>query len=394
MGEIREVKVSDLLFWLENFRFGEAKSQKEALENLRTTKNFKGLVDSIKKYGFQANELLTVSPISKQPGKYLVYDGNRRLAAVKQISEIETLQVWVEEDTEALRAILNRAHSSGDPAGHLGWTAVQQARRDRSLFDKAIKTDLSDNAVALNIIEIATGESLGIYFPITTFVRVLLGYSEFKNKFGINKNGTKIEKKENIKSIVKDIGDKKINSRNINTRENITQYIDNLLAGMSQEDRCRLRDDNETEEEISEEEEQSPTRLLKPSQLRKLRHLIKNQAFIKEMEQAPIGKYPHLLFFALRAILDTLRNILDDPDKKHPKAFNVAGGDKYFGKDEEHYRGKIRILIERLGAHAHDVRNQASTIELNNNRDHFEALIDRMIEKYEKNPPKSKRDKK
>ena len=102
MGEIREVKVSDLLFWLENFRFREAKSQEQASENLCRTKNFDALVDSIKKYGFQANELLTVSPSPKQAGKYCVYDGNRRLAAVKQIPEIETLQVWFEEDTEAL----------------------------------------------------------------------------------------------------------------------------------------------------------------------------------------------------------------------------------------------------------------------------------------------------
>ena len=155
-----------------------------------------------------------------------------------------------------------------------------------------------------------------------------------------------------------------------------------------------MKDDNDDEEGIRDEEEGNPTRLLVPSQLEKLRVLIKNRYFIRELEQAPINKYPHLLFFALRAILDTLGNILENPRNPRPESLNASVATSYLGEHQKKHTEKVKYLIDKLAAHAHDARKQSSMTEINNNRDQFQLLIENMIKEYEKKKLKSKRDKK
>ena len=384
MGEIREVKVSDLLFWLENFRFGEAKSQEEAFANLCATNRFKHLVDSIKKYKFQASELLTVSPDNENPGKYVVYDGNRRLAALKQFPEIKKIPVNVEEDPDALEAILSRAHNGSDPAGHLRWTAVQKARRDKLLYDKEGGDNLSKRAIALNIIESATGKEWEGDFPISTFVR-LFDYPDFFDKFGIEKDGTKVKKTNEIKMIIKDINDDTVNSRILNEKEDRIKYINSLFDEKSKAKWQDLLNDIKPKKKDKKKEGKNRKGLLKEQQLDELKALIKNPSFINELERASTNRYPHLLFFALRAILDTLENIKNGQESQSPDTLSANNAMGYIDEHEKKYRSKVKALIERLATHAHDVRNKSSENDLDNSRILFEKLIKNMIKEIKNN---------
>ena len=389
MGKSKIVKVSDLLFWLDNFRFEKAESQDDAFEKLRKTDNFKALVDSIKEHDLQGNETLTVSPDDEESGKYRVYDGNRRLAAIKENSSIETIRVWVEDKPSAkLEAILSRAHISGDPAGQLKWTPVQQARRDKLLFNEKIKSNLSGNAVALNIIEKATGEELANNFPITTFDR-LFRDPEFCSKFEIDSNRMIVGKKDEIKKVIRDINDKKINSRSLNTKSSRLKYIDSLFDKKAQKSLS-----NGSEHKGKKQKDSDQIHLLGQPQLDELEALIENPYFIKELKRARIDKYPHLLFFSLRAILDTLENILHNPRNPRPGALSADDAEKYLHQHEKNYKNKVWHLVDNLAAHAHDVRKQSTKGELKNNRPHFEILIERMIKKIKEKQSTSDEDKK
>lgn len=379
MGKIVKVPVSNLMFWLENFRFGEAVDQRDALKKLKSTKNFDALVSSIEKYGFQYNNLLTVSPDKQNQEKYLVYDGNRRLAAVKQIPTIKDLSVYVETDRAALNAILDREHNSSAKAGRLRWTSVQQARRQKALHSQDLTKVLSTNAICLNIIETSTGESLDSNFPLTTFSRLYESYKGFNTKLDIRNDGEHVGKTDEIKKMANDIEQSKINSRNINTTENINQYMKALLSGKSQEERTNLTDDNSSEEEVESEEEQHPTRLFRPTMLDKLKPHIKNQEFMYELGRAPINRYPHLLFLGLRCVLDTLHNI-NKNTLVSPKSLSSNDIEKYIQQNHNLHRKKISSLLDKLAEHSHNARKKSTKAELDNARPHIEVLIDNITD--------------
>lgn len=238
MGQIIAVDVSELKLWLENYRFGSVENEEDALKKLAETRNFNALVASIRKHGFQLNNLLTVSKDKTEDEKYLVYAGNRRLAAVRQCAEVQTLQVYEENDTEALNAILAREHRN-DPAGRLGWTSVQQARWEISRYNQKLIENLPQNATCLQMLEKAQGKALDSDFPLTTFERIYES-SDFSEKFSISEDGVTINENEQIIAIIEDITAKKINSRNLNRANSVSEYLKRLFEGKSQDERTGL----------------------------------------------------------------------------------------------------------------------------------------------------------
>ena len=367
MGEIIEVDVNKLEFWLENYRFGVAESQADAQQKLVKTKRFHNLQASIRQFGFQANNLLTVSINREKAGFYLVYDGNRRLAAVKTIPNIETLQVYEENDRQALNAIIAREHRNV-PEGQLRWTAVQQARWEKALYTQQLKNTLADNAICLDILEQVKNEVLDSGFPLTTFERL---YSEsFLSKFNIDiqSDPISIGKKSEVVEIYRDISDQAINSRNLNTSDNIETYLTRLLNGESQEDRTNLVDDNDDADSTSDAEEENPTRLFRPSELEILKQCIRNPDLIRELERAPINRYPHLLTLATRAVLDTLKNI-DQNNQANPESFNK--GDCQCYMQDRVLRVMIRKaerLVDTLCEYSHDLRKKSTNSSIDNAR--------------------------
>ncbi len=376
MGKIITVNVGKLEFWLENYRFGEAKNQKDALRKLENTQHFDALVESIKTHGFQYNNLLTVSKDQTNPDRYLVYDGNRRLAAVKQIHKINTLRVYIESDRKALNAILVREHSNA-PDGRLRWTYVQQARWEKALYEQGFVESITDRARCLDILEAAQDGRLDSAFPLSTFERL---YSEhFKQQFGVDIDADRltVRKKDEINNIIKDIQDQKITSRNINTSDNIEQYLKRLLAGQSQDERTHLDDDYADEEDFRGDEEQNPTRLFLPTEINDLKHHIgiKNRYLVQELERAPISRYPHLLTLATRAVLDTLRNI-DKDESNVPIALNKRDCETYMRDNtEKKLIRKTEKLVDTLCERAHDLRKVSTHNEINNHRGIVKQLM-------------------
>ncbi len=370
MGKIIEVKVGDLKLWLENYRFGKARNEQEALKNLQDTRHFNDLVNSIREHGFQLNNLLTVSQDQQDKSKYLVYDGNRRLAAVKQIPEIRDLSVYEESDKDALNAILAREHSN-DPAGRLKWSSVQQARWEDALSRQGLTDNVPDAAKCLRMLE-STGETLESNFPLTTFERIY-GSSDFSDRFNVSDDWTKVTETEELRGIIEDIKAGKINSRNLNTTENISEYLSRLFDGQPQNERTSLVDDNETDEEVMDEEEANPTRLFRPSEFDIFAGYLENDDMMRELNRASIMRYPHLLSLATRAILDTLRNIAQK-DLSMPKALGKNDISTYI-KNDNKLKVKLETIVDGLSESAHNLQVKRTAHHINNDRDRVVSLI-------------------
>lgn len=82
-GERIDVNLSDLIVWSDNPRTPQTSSEKDAINTLFvevTPKKMMELLKDIIERGLQANEIAVVV---KENDKYVVYDGNRRIAALK-----------------------------------------------------------------------------------------------------------------------------------------------------------------------------------------------------------------------------------------------------------------------------------------------------------------------
>ena len=380
MGQIIELEVNKLKFWEANYRFGKTNGQESTETFLSQTRNFQALVNSIKEHGFQSNNLLTVSKDQTDTNKYVVYDGNRRLAAVKKIPNINSLYVYEENDREHLNAILSREHSS-NPAAQLRWTSVQKARYDLSWFLERKKHNLLNDderpnrgVQGLRVLETSLGNALSNSFNLTTFDR-LYSSINFKNKFGIDVSDIEnisVEKEEQICTIFNDIEDGRINSRNTNTAKNIQAYLHNVLINIADDaERTNLQEDSDYDEE---QEEEIPTRLFRPSVLESLESHLDNKNVINELQNAPIGRYPNLLNLATRAVLDTLDNIckkkLAAPQSLHPDSVK-----KYLRANHGYQTQSALSIINRLGQHAHNLKNNRTNSDIANDRDLVETLI-------------------
>ena len=124
-------KVADLHFDLSNPRlaeyFDEVRTEKEALDLLRDATDIQELVQSIAASGFFPFEALVVA---KEENKYVVIEGNRRLAAVKALLQPERatnkrdIPVISAEAREALKELPAILSTRKDAWRYLGFKHV------------------------------------------------------------------------------------------------------------------------------------------------------------------------------------------------------------------------------------------------------------------------------
>lgn len=165
MADLQWLRPDDLLLDVENPRFGlaEASGEPEALEILAKRANLRELWDSIAQKGFEPFEPLVAFP---RGDKYVVVEGNRRLAAVKTLIAPELLSELKgptpPEITDAVRATLeklpvNVVEKREDADDYIGfkhingpatWEALAKAKFAVRLFDKMQVQD-EDNRVQL-----------------------------------------------------------------------------------------------------------------------------------------------------------------------------------------------------------------------------------------------------
>ena len=89
-----EVDIGDLLFDQENPRIGQVGSQSDALAAVvrLSGRNFKNMMRSIKEHGLDPGDSFYLVQEGAEDDPYVVVDGNRRLAALKVLSQPDLLQ--------------------------------------------------------------------------------------------------------------------------------------------------------------------------------------------------------------------------------------------------------------------------------------------------------------
>lgn len=183
----------ELLLDIENPRFGlgSAVSQDEAIEMLVRDAKVKELWDSINSQGWIDFEPL-VALAAKQDGKWIIIEGNRRVAAIQTLLEpdrlppalakrvppmsslardtIKDLAILVVENRHDADAFIGFKHVNG-PAS---WGSLAKAKFALAMFERAIASGKDPEAALVEVQE-ALGDTNS-----TSIVRMLMAYKVFE----------------------------------------------------------------------------------------------------------------------------------------------------------------------------------------------------------------------
>ncbi len=195
---IQELKLKDLSLDLDNPRFGlsDAADEEEALALLRDRANLRELWDSIAEKGFERYEPL-VAYLDHNIGKYIVIEGNRRLAAVKILSDpglaerlgIRNLPDLSQEHQDTIATLPVTIVANRDDAddyigfkhinGPASWGSLAKAKFGVMLFEKMpVQQQPRINDLAsdtrLQILSRRLGDSRQL------LLRTLVGYKVFE----------------------------------------------------------------------------------------------------------------------------------------------------------------------------------------------------------------------
>ena len=167
MTAINDIKPDDLALDLENPRFGlaDAADEPEAMKLLALRADLRELWDSINQRSFERYEPLVA--FQRPDGKYVVVEGNRRLAAVKSLlkpSLLEGTRIVVPPLSDIARAsvvelpviVVSKREDADDYIGfkHINgpstWGALAKAKFGVKLFEKtALQAGEPDTRIQL-----------------------------------------------------------------------------------------------------------------------------------------------------------------------------------------------------------------------------------------------------
>lgn len=259
MGNV-SLKIDDLLLDEDNPRIVSVKSQRDALQKIVKDQGEKlvALAQDLIRHGMSPIETILVTRSKKPKGKYIVLEGNRRVAvlkmlrnphmlrslevpaAVKQKLEkqaesfqrhaFEPIQCFEVETREEGTHWIELRHNGEDGGrGTVRWSPLVAARfRGENYAIQALefvkeKSDLTQDD--LDKLESPR-------FPLTTLERVLSAVS-IREKIGIDVQGgslyTMLEDKEVLKPLRKitlDLGYKRINVSKLKSVKQMEEYLD------------------------------------------------------------------------------------------------------------------------------------------------------------------------
>lgn len=239
MATIAQIDVSKLSLDLKNFRTVPQKNEKDAIKAMISIKaeRFFAVLESIISDGY----LLTENIILLQDGeKYIVKEGNRRVAALKLIHGLHKIAyfnlptsiaenikkldaTWKKENTKVpctifsakeidkVDRVVSLAHGKGEKASRDPWNSVARARHNRDINKIAEPSlDLLEKYLKKgNNINNQQKERWGGEYPLTILdevLRKIYARLSLTNAAEIAKKYPQIGKRDEIENILRDIG--------------------------------------------------------------------------------------------------------------------------------------------------------------------------------------------
>lgn len=265
MGNL-EVNIDELQLDLKNPRFAGLASQREALEKIVATQGSKlvNLAEDIAIEGISpAHRMLVTRTPGKGATTYTVLDGNRRLAALKVLSNpavldgmtnigdltarklralakdfrpesVEPLDIYACKNEEKARHWIEAIHTGeNEGRGVVGWDGIATARyRGENTSLKVI--EFVKMAGKLTDAELATLER----FPITNLDR-LLGTPEIRDRLGLTleegdllSDLPQAELLRPLIKIVSDLASKKVGVSMLKSKDDRLKYVGSLGAAL------------------------------------------------------------------------------------------------------------------------------------------------------------------
>ncbi len=253
-----ELKVEDLRFDLKNPRYPNLANQRDALQKIVDAQDDKlaVLADDIATQGLNPGERIFVTEDEAEGGKYLVLEGNRRLAVLMILSRpalldslgvrdalkkrfkdiakkfhldaIEPIECMVFDQREEANHWIELRHmGENNGKGIVGWDGIQSAR----FRGNSASLQIVDFVKRSGALHAETVEKLAT-FPITNLDR-LVSNPHVREVLGIQLVHGQIETKlppdeviKGLTRLVTDIADKQITVSNIKGKEQREKYID------------------------------------------------------------------------------------------------------------------------------------------------------------------------
>lgn len=261
MDNIVAIKPADLLIDEENARLSEPnEGQNESLRALATLLDGKllTLATDIVTHGMNPSDLPIVMPAPEEPGRYIVLEGNRRLAALRALENPEWLvgvaskatlvgmraqsKKYLENPIDSIMCavfsdrvgpthwIELRHTGENGGAGLVPWKSDEQDRYLARTGKKEIHTQALDFLEAKGFLSGATRKQL----PVTSFRR-LLGTPEVRARLALTVgNGTLqytgsiADTCKGLMKIVNDLASRKIKVEHIYSKTQRVAYADKL----------------------------------------------------------------------------------------------------------------------------------------------------------------------
>jgi hypothetical protein len=343
-----QLKLGELLLDLENPRISRATGQREALQKIIEDQDLKLVVlaESIVTDGLNPMDRWLVIKSSTERGKYIVLEGNRRLATIKllynsavlndlevrtpvkkrlealseqfDLNAIEPIDCFDIGERSAAATWLTQRHT-GENAGRgiVNWGGVATARfRGRDPALQAYDLVLSFGELSEEEKEVVEDR-----FPITTLDR-LLSTPAVREKIGVDISDSKLktdlppaEAIKPLRKIVLDLANETVNVSDLKSRDQQVDYVSKLSKDLP-----NLKKRSGVMKPVdSWEDKDFKTALPKPTP--KPRPLVRKTLIprdcyltvsnakiaeiVKELRRLPLAEYPHSISVLFRVFLET-----------------------------------------------------------------------------------------
>jgi hypothetical protein len=254
----KPLDLDELVLDLQNPRISKAGSQREALQKIIEDQDAKLVVlaESIVNDGLNPMDRWLVTKAPDEPGKFVVLEGNRRLATLRLLhnpaimadlevrapvkkrfeelakgfnwKNIEPIDCYVIDDrAEAASWLLQRHTGENKGTGIVDWSGVAKARfRERDPALQALDLVIAHGALSED-----EKALIDDYFPITTLDR-LLSTPAVRAKIGVEISEAKLktglpaaEVIKPLRRMVLDLATETVNVSQVKSKEQMVAYV-------------------------------------------------------------------------------------------------------------------------------------------------------------------------
>jgi hypothetical protein len=345
-----ELDAEELLLDLENPRISKAGSQREALQRIIEDQDVKLVVlaESIVADGLNPMDRWLVLKSPDQRGKYIVLEGNRRLATIRllhngavlddleiratvkkrlteltaqfDLKSLEPIDCFEVAEREEGTTWINQRHTGENKGrGIVNWSGIATARfrgRDPALqaLDLVLNHgDLSDEEK----------ETVEDHFPISTLDR-LLSTPNVRSKIGVEIENAKLKTRlppaeviKPLRRMVLDLANETVNVTDLKKKEQQVSYIGAL--GKDLPDLSKASGELKSVDGL-EDQDFKPTSSKKPKPKPKPKPTVRKALIprdcyltvsnakiaeiVKELRSLPLADYPHAVSVLFRVFLE------------------------------------------------------------------------------------------